>query len=36
MQVYYIDNLTDEIMCMDHAALSEYEKKTLVWVRESH
>lgn len=33
MHVYYIDKLTNEIMCMDNSELIDYEKKTLIWTR---
>ena len=33
MHVYYIDNLTDEIMCMNDSELINYANKTLVWTR---
>lgn len=33
MHVYYIDKLSNEIMCMDNSELINYEKKTLIWTR---
>ncbi|MGN0606357.1 MAG: hypothetical protein ACI4JM_07530 [Oscillospiraceae bacterium] len=33
MNIYYVDNFTDEVMYMDDSELINYEKKTLIWTR---
>lgn len=33
MHVYYIDNLSNEVICMNDEDLINYDKKTLVWSR---
>jgi hypothetical protein len=33
MHVYFIDNLSNEVACMDDEELINYDKKTLVWTR---
>ena len=32
--VYYVDNLSEDMMIMDDAELIEYENKVLVWTRQ--